>query len=179
MRAVVRDAVNQRIGSASQYVQVPDTRKHQLALSGIVINLAPPELLAELGASPAIDKVGRTETWSQGGPALRRYRAGQSILYSFAVINPKLRGAAKDVQAGFQIRLFRDGKLLYTGTYSRTMLKSLTDPASLVGGGIVRLGGQVSPGEYLLQVVVTDELASKKKSQVAQWVDFEVVPGAG
>jgi hypothetical protein len=33
----------------------------------------------------------------------------------------------------------------------------------------------MSPGEYLLQVVVTDEFAGKKGSQVSQWVDFEVL----
>jgi hypothetical protein len=44
-----------------------------------------------------------------------------------------------------------------------------------VGGGTVRLGGKLTPGEYLLQVVVTDKLARKKKSQVAQWIDFEVI----
>ena len=33
----------------------------------------------------------------------------------------------------------------------------------------------LSPGEYLMQIVVTDENAGKKKPPVAQWVDFEVV----
>jgi hypothetical protein len=32
-------------------------------------------------------------------------------------------------------------------------------------------------GEYLLQVIVTDENAGKKKPPVVQWIDFEVVNG--
>jgi hypothetical protein len=42
---------------------------------------------------------------------------------------------------------------------------------------VLSLGSQLSPGEYLMQIVVTDENAGKKKPPVAQWVDFEVVAG--
>jgi hypothetical protein len=73
------------------------------------------------------------------------------------------------------VRVFRNGKLLYTGAYTRSLAKSTADPAHLVGGGVLRLGPSMSPGEYLLQVVVTDEFAGKKGSQVSQWVDFEVL----
>jgi hypothetical protein len=45
----------------------------------------------------------------------------------------------------------------------------------LMGGGMISLGSILSPGEYLVQVVVTDENAGPKKPPVAQWVDFEVV----
>ncbi len=171
IRAVVRDAGSQRIGSASQYVQVPDTHKKQLALSGIVLRLAPSELLTKLGAVPMEEQ----ETWSQGGPALRRYHPGQAILYGYAVINPKLKGAEKEFKASSQVRIFRNGKLLYTGEPTNSLAKSEADPTRLVGGGVLRLGPRMSPGEYLLQVVVTDELAVKKKSQAGQWVDFEVL----
>jgi VWFA-related protein len=171
MRAVVRDSVNQKIGSASQYVQVPDTHKRQLALSGILLRQAPADLVKQVGLVPAADQ----ETWGQGGPALRRYLPGQAILYGFAVINPKMKGAEKEFKAGSQMRLFRDGKLIYTGNYSRLLAKSDADPTRLVGAGVLRLGNQLTPGEYLLQVLVTDESAAKRKSQVAQWVDFEVI----
>ncbi len=179
MRAVVRDAGSERIGSASQYVEVPDTRKRQLALSGIVLKLAPSELLAKGGVVPMEDKEG----WGQGGPALRRYLPGQAILYGYAVINPKFKGSSKEFKAGAQVRIFRNGRLLFTGPYANGLAKSEADPTRLVGGGVLTLGKALSPGEYLLQVVVTDELADKKKSRVAQWVDFEVVnaqagPGA-
>jgi hypothetical protein len=40
---------------------------------------------------------------------------------------------------------------------------------------MISLGSILSPGEYLVQVVVTDKNAGPKKRPVAQWVDFEVV----
>jgi len=178
MRAVVRDGTSERIGSASQYVQVPDTRKGQLAVSGIFLKQAPQELVNPKVLQPSADgKEGRVDAWSEGGPAVRRYRPGQGIVYGYAVINPKMTGPAKEFRVGSQLRVFRNGKLFYTGTYSHTLSKSEPDPTRLVGGGVLSLGSQLSPGEYLMQIVVTDENAGKKKPPVAQWVDFEVVAG--
>ncbi len=39
----------------------------------------------------------------------------------------------------------------------------------------LRLGTILQPGEYALQVVVTDALASEKRRTVTQWIDFEIV----
>ena len=56
------------------------------------------------------------------------------------------------------------------------LAKSIADPTRLVGGGVLSLGVGLVPGEYLMQIVVTDENLGKKKPPVAQWVDFEVAP---
>ena len=91
------------------------------------------------------------------------------------MFNPKLKGPAKDYQVGSQLCVFRNGKLLYTGKYNHMRLKRPPDPTRLLGGGMISLGTILSPGEYLVQIVVTDENAGPKKPPVAQWVDFEVV----
>ena len=33
----------------------------------------------------------------------------------------------------------------------------------------------VFPGEYVLQVIVTDQLAPEKRRTATQWIDFEIV----
>jgi hypothetical protein len=38
------------------------------------------------------------------------------------------------------------------------------------------LGSDLLPGEYVLQVVVTDKLAPKKTASVSQSTDFEIWP---
>jgi hypothetical protein len=49
----------------------------------------------------------------------------------------------------------------------------------LVAGGRLQVGTELAPGDYILQVVVTDELVRGKKQdergRATQWVDFEVV----
>ncbi|HEY0172406.1 MAG TPA: hypothetical protein VGB98_15395, partial [Pyrinomonadaceae bacterium] len=42
-------------------------------------------------------------------------------------------------------------------------------------GGRLRLGGELGPGEYVMQLVVTDLLAKEKYRVATQWIDFEIV----
>ncbi|SPE32831.1 conserved hypothetical protein [Candidatus Sulfopaludibacter sp. SbA3] len=177
MRAVVRDAVSQRIGAASELVQVPDTRKGQLAVSGIILNLAPAGAIPD--GQPVDDiapKDGSAEPWSEGGPALRRYRPGQRILYSFIVVNPKTKGSTKTTDVEYQLRLFRDGKVAFTGAFNRISDEFRIDGRRIAAAGLLHLSARFPPGEYLMRVVVNDKLAPKKQAHVAQWIDFEVVP---
>ena len=46
-----------------------------------------------------------------------------------------------------------------------------TDLKKLVGGGVLKLGGTMKPGDYVLQVVVTDKVG---RTTATQWSDFEV-----
>jgi hypothetical protein len=71
---------------------------------------------------------------------------------------PKLKGPAKDFQVGSQVRVFGNGRLLYTDKYDRVLSKNES------GGGVLSLGSALSPGEYLLQVVVTDENAGTQET---------------
>ena len=176
VRAVVRDVASGRIGSASQFVRVPDTRKGRLGVSGIVVKLAPPELLPPAFAAAAVTpQDGKAEAWTEGGPALRRYRPGQVMAYGFVIMNPKLKGAQKMPEAFSQTRVFRNGELIHRGVPALIDKKSAVDDRRYVGGGVLRLGTRVRPGEYILEVTVTDKLAKKKQSQVSEWIDFEVV----
>jgi len=43
-----------------------------------------------------------------------------------------------------------------------------------VVGGIL-LGADLTPGEYVLQMVVTDQLANKKHRLATQAMDFQIV----
>ena len=53
--------------------------------------------------------IGETqEGWTEGGPATRRYRPGQSIVYGFQIINAKIKGSQKEPQIVYFVRVFRD-----------------------------------------------------------------------
>jgi VWFA-related protein len=175
-RVVVRDHDSQRLGSASQFVAAPDTRKGKLALSGVMLQLASDELVRAAGYSLPDTAHGKVEAWSEGGPAVRRYHAGQNIAYGYVVIHPKVAGPDKMPKAVTQLRVYRNGKLFYTGKPQSSFGKRPNDPDDFLGAGVLRLGAEVTPGEFLIQVTVTDPLQKKKQSQVSQWADFEVVP---
>lgn len=45
----------------------------------------------------------------------------------------------------------------------------------LVAGGSLLLGKDLQPGDYALQLIVTDKLAKEESRVGSQWIDFEVV----
>jgi hypothetical protein len=175
LRVVVRDHESQRLGSSSQFLIVPDTRKGRLALSSVQLQVASSEVVRAAGFTVPDDKNGTVEAWAEGGPAVRRYHAGQNIVYGYMVINPKVAGPDRMPKATTQVRVYRNGKALYTGPAQSNLARRNGDPADFIGAGVLRLGDEVTPGEYLIQVTVTDPLQKKKKSQASQWQDFEVV----
>ncbi|HLM56032.1 MAG TPA: hypothetical protein VK422_07855, partial [Pyrinomonadaceae bacterium] len=71
--------------------------------------------------------------------------------------------------------LFREGQLVYEGAPQSPNLSNQTDMRRLVYASRLRLGAPLVPGDYVLQVVVTDPLAKEKQRVATQWIDFEVV----
>jgi hypothetical protein len=51
-----------------------------------------------------------------------------------------------------------------------------SDPQRLTAVGRMSLGREMTPGDYVLQVIVTDKLARSKFNRVSQSMDFEIEP---
>jgi len=49
------------------------------------------------------------------------------------------------------------------------------DLTRIVAGGSLLLGNDLQPGDYALQLIVTDKLAKEESRVVGQWIDFEIV----
>lgn len=110
-----------------------------------------------------------------GSPALRRFRPGASIDFLYSIYNAKLDRATRRPQLQTQLRLFREGQQVFAGQTKPFDESQQTDMKRLVDWSRLRLGTNLQPGEYALQVVVTDALASEKRRTVTQWIDFEIV----
>ena len=83
-------------------------------------------------------------------------------------------GEARKAELEVQTRIYRDGTLIYEG---KPMVPSLTGEVAsgrLLAGGHMVLAEGMSPGDYLMQVTVTDKLAKQKYQSASQAIDFEV-----
>lgn len=186
LRAALRDTVTERVGSASQFIEVPDLKKNRLTISGLVLqglDPAAPKKSAEQSqsqngaAGAGADAAQKAEDEAsnldpQASPALRRFQRGMVMQYGFVIYNAKLTPAP---QLTTQLRLFRDGKLIFTGKVTPLNLAGQTDLKRIAGGAGLQLGTDMSPGEYVLQIIVTDALAKDKYRTATQWMDFEIV----
>jgi VWFA-related protein len=168
VRAAVRDAATEGSGSADQYIEVPDVASGRLALSGIVLQESSARTNADLPQSPA---PGEDIT---GGAARRRFRRGAVVFYLYEIINAR-SGPSQHPNLEIETRLFHDGVQVQADKTTLTP-GAVSDPQRLPAGGRVSLGTGMTPGEYVLQVIVTDKLAKTKFNTVTQSMDFEIAP---
>jgi hypothetical protein len=186
LRISLRDTVTQRIGSASQFVEVPDLKKNHLAVSGIVLRGEQPGERTTDGASatPAVSAAPGADAADQNvadqrnpeaSPAVRHFSHGMLLDYLFMIYNAKLEKFTNKPQLTSQLRLFRDGQPVFTGKEIALNFTGVADLKRLVSGGAIKLGNDLAPGEYVLKIIVKDLAADEKHRSVTQWMDFEIV----
>jgi VWFA-related protein len=175
LRVAVRDTATGRVGSASQYVLVPNLSQKRLTLSGLVV--ASTSLVSSTRKPDSVTGVGGTVEAAdpEVGPAARNFRRGMQLDYGFIIYNARVDPATLHPQLTTQARLFRDGNEVFAGLVQPFDASRQTDLERLQVGGRLQLGSQLAPGEYVLQIVVTDALADKQHRLAMQWIDFEIV----
>jgi VWFA-related protein len=172
LRVAVRDAARGSVGAAGQFVEVPDISGNRLALSGIVINGTTTAAPASTNSAPAEQAALQS---TQASPAVRRLRQGMILNYGYTVFNATPEAASGRPQVQTQMRLYRDGKEVFTGRVLPLDATRQADMKRLDAGGRLRIGPDLAPGQYVLQVVATDTLAGNKSRAATQWIDFEIV----
>ncbi|PYS93317.1 MAG: hypothetical protein DMF64_05560 [Acidobacteria bacterium] len=184
LRVAVRDAASERVGSANQFIEVPNLSKSQLTLSGLYVasNESRQTLnaSAQTGGAAAValpsdasaTEGQLVESEPQTGPAVRRFRAGMVIDYGYEAYNARLDSAMKRPHLQTQVRLFHDNQQIFTGKVLD--ITGQPDSRRLVAFGHLQLGQNLTPGDYILQVIVSD-VAGKERPRVAsQWLPFEI-----
>ena len=177
-RMAVRDEVSKRIGAAAQFVEVPDVSKNRLTVSGILLTAIPLDTYRKnFSAEAAGEKSdgANLQADPNANPAVRRFKTDHALVYGFNIYNPRSDKRTGKPQLKTQLRIYRDGKLIFVGDEEAFSPLDQTDPKRLVGAGVVRMGSQMIPGEYVIQIVVTDLLAKQKENVTSQWVDFDVI----
>ncbi len=163
LRVALRDQASAKVGSASQFVQVPDVKKNRLALSGIMLGTG-----SGAPGSANSDEPARAA-------AIRQFHSGETLRYNFVIYNARIDKAANQGQLQTQVRLFRSGQAVFTGRLQPFALNNPPDVARLSAESSIQLGADMPPGDYVLQVIAIDALADEKYKSATQWIDFEIV----
>jgi VWFA-related protein len=157
-RVAVRDHASKNIGTAGQVVMMPDLRKNLLTTSGIVLT---PETAVQARANSMVNV------------ALRQFRRGEKLLFGYAIYNAQ--AGDRQPQLTAQTRVFYEGQIIFTGEATPISVDGQTDLKRITAGSRLQLGTDFPPGDYILQVIVTDKLAKLNQNEVSEWIDFEVV----
>ncbi len=162
MRVAVRDSNSGQIGSASEFIEVPNLHHERIVLSSIMLTSGAGFTSVN---APTAEEDGKARTDT---PAVRSFRPGESIVYVYQILQPE---PSKDNGVEAQVRLFRDGQPVFSGTPAPPVTESSSTPERLVCGGAIQLGKKMTPGDYVLQIAVRDQGG---KHRVTQAIDFEV-----
>ena len=167
LRLAIRDVATDKVGSANEFVEVPNLKKGRLVLSGVVLqNLTPDDWKKRAaGQAPAGGSTAMSDT------SARQFKRGTVLDYGLSIYNSK-PGTIEGGNVESLIRVFRDGKMIFEGKPQKV---SPIGPRSHELLGSLVLGTEMSSGDYVLQIVVTDKLAKEKYNSASQFVQFEIV----
>ena len=168
LRIALRDHGSDKLGSANQFVEVPNLKKGRLVLSGVMLLNLPYDDWQKREAGQQIpDSNPLSDT------SLRQFKRGTVVNYGFTIYNSKPVGTTSNLS--YQTRLFREGKPIFEGTVQPVIPARSEDPATVAFNGALGLGTQMLPGDYVLQVTIIDNSAKQGRNTTTQFVTFEIV----
>ncbi len=169
VRAAVRDNTTQKIGSASQVFETPKLEKDRISLSGLILNGM--ESKAAPNSSPQLE----LSEAPAASPAVREFARGGGMSISGFVYNAVSHPQTRQPAVRAQIKLFRDGKEIYSG---KEFSVPFTPNGTLEITRAIALADSMEPGEYTAVVTVTDLYQTDAKRKTAtQALDFTLVDG--
>ena len=140
------------LGSASEFVNIPDLRADRPALTGIKLSL---ESASELAAGAS--------SWRPavaGDPAIRDFHPGDIISYRASLLDRNRAGAPVTAE----MNVLFEGKPIHS---------EVIQTSTGAFRGSYRIDPGASPGQYLLGIELPN--APRKGSAVTEWITFQLV----
>ena len=163
-RVAVRDSNTEKLGSASQFIEIPNFNK-KMSLSNIILDSFTPEEWQKIKLGG-----GDSEKSALIDTSLRQFKSGTVLRYDYIINNPK-----RSRQITSQLRLIYDGKVIYEENPVSFKTEGQLDLMRMPSSGAVVLGKNLVDGNYILQIIVTDQTAKMKSQTTAQYVEFEII----
>jgi VWFA-related protein len=161
IRLFVREADSGLIGTANDYIEIPDMKSERLSTSSLFLT----------GQTVQQGKV--VETAGLGGtPSQRRFQQKGEFAYSMVIYNAKVDNS-KQPQLETRTRVLKGNQVVFNGEFRSVPAgEGSTQPSRVTTGGVIKLI-QLAPDDYTLQVLVRDKLR-KKDNLVRTEMDFSV-----
>jgi hypothetical protein len=155
VRMAARDERSQRIGSAMQWIVIPDLSTRRLTLSTLLID------------GQVVNDAKSKEAASQVQLSVdRRFSRSDNLRYWVFIYNAK-RDASGATELTAETEVLRDRKVIVTGV--RKVDSQSADPERIPYGADLALKS-LNPGSYELRVKITDAAAGTTATQTTDFV---------
>ena len=149
VRVAARDANNGQMGSAQQWIEIPDLKSQRLTLSSLFLD---------------VRNVAASETSQVQFSVDHRFARNSRLTFMAFIYNAVRAENGKSLPAlSIQARLLRRGRVVQTGPLRKVELSS-QDLMRIPCGGEISLNS-IPAGDYVLEVRVTDALNQTSASQ--------------
>lgn len=159
VRVASRDEKSGRVGSAAQWVEIPDLSARRLTLSSLLVG-------GQFVGS------NQKQATSGGGSEQVQFsvdrRFAPNSHLNFLTIIYNAAGAAPNLEA--QIRISRDGQAIVTSPLRKITIDANTDTARIPYGADIALKN-LPTGRYVLQVTINDRTA---QTNATQQITFDI-----
>ncbi len=156
VRAAARDSRGGRVGSAAQWVEIPDISSKKLTLSSLLLGGQ------FVGGKGDGQPQGAAEPQLQFSVARRFARAGRLDFLMFVYNASRLAGGTPDLTA--RVQVFREGRTVVDTPHRKLDMAGVADTARIPYGGGFPLA-TLAPGRYELRITVNDRAAQASASQ--------------
>jgi hypothetical protein len=177
VRVAVGDPVTGKMGSAYQYIEIPDLKKNHLSLSSIfVINRGEDLPWADSKTPEEFRKLLYPELRRdpRKSPALRSYLPGENVECAAIIYNAK-SGKEQKPELESQFILYNNGNEVFRGKSEPVDVGNVSDFKRIPIKIKLRLGDVITAGDYVLLLQVKDKQAKEKVSLATQALDFKVL----
>jgi hypothetical protein len=155
VRFAAREDGTGKLGSASQWVQVPDLAEGKLTLSSLF-------LLENDASGDATASAANSGLSLRGAQAQRRFKPGQTLYVQLFAYNPS-RDASGATSLVTQAEVWRGGVLI-ASSLPQVMESGDRAAPPVPHTQSIKLE-PFAPGDYEVRMVVTDQLAKDMKSR--------------
>ncbi len=177
VRAAIRDQASGKIGTACQFLEIPDLKKKRLSLSSIFVVKHREDIsgFGSKGIEQSKYGPGSVLSWQdvRKGQAIRNYLPGERFNYMAIAYNAKNeKKQAPELETQFV--LYKDDREIFKGDINPVGLRGIDDFHDIPISGSLFFSEAIDPGRYVLQLMVTDKQAKKEYSVATQAMDFEI-----
>jgi VWFA-related protein len=171
-RAAIKDLGSGKIGSAYQYVEIPNLKKGRLSLSDIFIINGDEGIPWSQSKTSELSPDVRRD--SRKSSVLRSYAPGETIDYAAVIYNAET-GVNKKPELEYHLTLFGNGVALLKSEINAVDLRGANDFRRIPIRKTLALEKTTQPGDYVLLLQITDKQAIKKNSLASQTLYFKVL----
>jgi hypothetical protein len=156
VRIATRDIKSGQVGSAQQWIEIPDLASHRLSLSSLLLNLQNVEVRGTEAVAPGVPQF-------QFSTDHRFARNSRLSFVTFIYNANRGEDGRSPPNIWLQARLLRGGQVVKSTRMQRVTVDP-RDAARIPFGGEIVLDS-IASGQYILEISVEDQFAKTSASQ--------------